>query len=102
MKKLAEVFESVLNLDEAKNVVVEDLVPGFIFFVLSANGQSLSRYKITGEKELNVGTVLEVKHTVIAGDKFEQTTIAKDFVLGKKGSLQVFKNRKKAMLAFKK
>jgi hypothetical protein len=85
-----------------ESVSEKDLVPGFTFFVLSANGQSLSRYKITGEKEMNVGTVLEVNHTVVAGDKFKQTFIAKDFVLGKKGSLQVFKNRKDANKAFKK
>jgi hypothetical protein len=78
-----------------------DLKPGFTFFVISKNGQSLSKYKMTGEKEISVGTVLEVKHSVIAGDKFKQTQIAKDFVLGKKGDLKVFKKKAPAMKAFK-
>ena len=82
-------------------ITKEDLVPGFTFFVVSKNGQSLSRYKVTGEKELNVGTVLEVKHTVVAGDKFKQDMIAKDHVLGAKGDLKVFKKKAAAMKAFK-
>jgi hypothetical protein len=93
MKSFKKLMESVSGAD---------LVPGFVFFVISKNGQTLSKYKITGEKELGVGTVLEVKHTILAGDKFDkQSVIAKDFVLGKKGSLQVFKKKAAAMKAFK-
>ncbi len=80
----------------------EDLVPGTNFFVISADGRSLSRYKIKGETELNVGTVLDVNHAHVAGDKIKkQKQISKDFVLGRKGNLQVYKNRKDAVKAFK-
>jgi hypothetical protein len=85
-----------------KKLKADELITGFTFFVLSSNGRSLSRYKIISEIELNLGNFLVVHHAVIAGDKFEQTMIAKDFVLGKKGSLRVFKKRPTAMKEFKK
>jgi hypothetical protein len=101
-KKLKQLKIDISLSESAGGVVTEaDLVPGFTFFVLSKNKKSLSSYKITGEKEMNVGTVLEVNHKVITGDKFKQKFISKDFVLGKKGSLQVFKDRKQATSAFK-
>jgi hypothetical protein len=88
-------------LESKEPISDEDLVPGFTFFVLSANGRSLSKYKITGQTELNVGTVLKVKHTVLGGDKFKQDVISKDHVLGRQGSLKVFRTRKQATAAFK-
>jgi hypothetical protein len=94
-----QTFKTFIN--ESSEIAKEDLVPGFTFFVVSKDGRSLSKYKVTGEKELNVGTVLEVKHTVIAGDKFKQDVIAKDYVLGSKGELKVFKKKAAAMKAFK-
>lgn len=92
-------FQDILEANQ-EPVTEDDLKPGFQFFVLSKGGRSLSRYKIIGEQEMNVGTVLKVKHAVIAGDKFKQNFIAKDFITGKHG-LTVFRNRKRAMLAFK-
>jgi hypothetical protein len=89
-------------IQESREPISElELKPGFTFFVLSANGRSMSKYKITGAQELNVGTVLKVKHTVLAGDKFKQDVISKDHVLGRQGSLKVFRTRKQAMDAFK-
>jgi hypothetical protein len=79
----------------------EDLIAGFNFYVVSSNGRSLSRYRIVGGTELNIGSVLKVKHVVIAGDKFKQSVIAKDHVLGQQGNLKVFRTRKLAMIAFK-
>ena len=93
MKTFKELLESISE---------GDLVAGFQFFVISPNGRSLSRYKVIGEEEQAVGTVLEVKHTVVAGDKFEQKFIGKDFVLGTKSKgQQVFKKRAQANKAFK-
>jgi len=89
-------------LIEAKGKIESDeLVPGFTFFVLSKDGRSASKFKITGEVELNIGTVLNVKQTHIAGDKIIQDKISKDFVLGKKGNLQVFRTKKEVVSAFK-
>jgi hypothetical protein len=83
-------------------VTEDDLKPGFQFFAVSANGRSLSRYKIMSDEiEQSVGVVFKVRHVVIGGDKFKQNFIAKDFVSGAKGKLKVFRNRKQATLAFK-
>ncbi|RKX17754.1 MAG: hypothetical protein DRP51_10320, partial [Candidatus Zixiibacteriota bacterium] len=55
-------------LIEAKgNVESDELVPGFTFFVLSKDGKTASKFKIIGEVELNVGAVLNVKQTHLAG-----------------------------------
>ena len=89
-------------LIEAKGKIGSDeLVPGFSFFVLSKDGRTVSRFKITGEVELNVGAVLNVKQTHVSGDKDKQDKISKDFVLGKKGDIKVFRNKKEAVSAFK-
>jgi hypothetical protein len=93
-------FQDILN-ENQEPVSDEDLKPGFQFFVVSKNGRSLSRFKITGQQEMNVGTVYKVKHAVLAGDKFKQDFIAKDYVLGRAGGLKVFRKRKPAMAAFK-
>ena len=87
--------------EASSQISKEDLVPGFTFFILSKDKRSLSRFKVVDEIELNVGPTLNVKHSVIAGDKFKQDKIAKDFVLGKKGDLMVFKKQADAMSAFK-
>lgn len=93
-------FTDILN--EAKGQIESnELVPGFTFFVLSKNGQTVSRFKITGEVELNVGAVLNVKQGHVSGDKVPQDKISKDFVLGKKGDLQIFRSKKEAVSAFK-
>lgn len=94
--------ETVCKIEESDKIEQSDLEPGSTFFALSKDGKSLSKFKVTGQKEFNVGPVLQVKHSVIAGDKFKQSVISKDFVLGTKGSLQIFKNRKDAMSAYKK
>ena len=89
-------------LQEAKKgrIEKEELIPGFTFFIVSKNGASVSRYKIIDEMEINIGTVLNVKHAVIAGEKFKQDKIAKAFIT--KEGLKVFRTRKEAISAFKK
>ena len=89
-------------LIEAKGKIErEELVPGFSFFVLSKDGRTVSKFKITGEEELNVGPVLNVKQTHVSGDKVKQNKISKEFVLGTKGDLKVFRSKKEAVSAFK-
>lgn len=91
------------NINEGKSEISDgDLVPGFIFFVLSKDGKTVNRFKVVDEVELNVGPTLNVKQGHVAGDKIKQDKISKEFVTGKKGDLRVFKKRADALKAFKK
>ncbi len=99
--KALKTFHDILT-EGHSDLEKEDIEPGKTIFVISADGRSLSRYKIKGETELNVGTVLDVNHAHVAGDKIKkQKQISKDFVLGRKGNLKVYKNKKAAMKVFK-
>lgn len=65
MKKFTEILNEKIDRSE--------FVDGFNFYMVNADG--VSRFKVTGKKELNIGEVALVKQTKVAGKPKKQDMV---------------------------